>query len=61
MDPVDTESLVSDLSDLELAVLLSLIAHQHCLIETTEGCIEDVATELTLVLFTVWFWMIWIL
>jgi hypothetical protein len=60
MDSIETEYLVSGLTDLELAVLLSLVAHQHCLIQTTEECVEDVAKELALVLFTLCFWMIWI-
>lgn len=40
---------VHDLSDLELAVLLSLIAEQHCLIESSDEIQDDVAAELGLV------------
>lgn len=61
MDSMETEFLVSGLTDLELAVLLSLVTHEHCLIQTTEECVEDVAKELALVLFTLCFWTIWIL
>jgi hypothetical protein len=49
-DKEDISSLVSDLSDLEVALLLSLAGHEHCLIETTNGCIHDVAKELALVI-----------
>lgn len=41
--------LAHKLSDLEVALLLSLIAREHPLIETTEACIGDVAQELALV------------
>ena len=40
---------IQNLSDLELAMLLCLIAKQHCIIETTEEQIDDVAEELALV------------
>jgi hypothetical protein len=49
MEPGDTETLVSRLTDLELALLLSLVAQEHCLIITTPGCIDDVCNELELV------------
>jgi hypothetical protein len=49
-DKGDIRSLVSDLSDLEVALLLSLAIHEHCLIETTNDCIHDVAKELALVI-----------
>ncbi|GFF26307.1 hypothetical protein IFM46972_01735 [Aspergillus udagawae] len=48
-DKEDISSLVSDLSDLEVALLLSLAVHEHCLIETTNDCIHDVAKELALI------------
>ncbi|EAW13213.1 uncharacterized protein ACLA_016590 [Aspergillus clavatus NRRL 1] len=48
-DRKDFRSLVLELSDLEIALLLSLAANEHCLIETTEDCIHDVAKELTLI------------
>lgn len=50
-DRKDFRSLVLELSDLEIALLISLAANEHCLIETTEDCIHDVAKELTLVIF----------
>lgn len=46
----DVSGLVSELSDLEVALLLSLAVHEHCLIETTNDCIHDVAKELALVI-----------
>ena len=38
-----------DLSDLELATLLCLIAKQHCLIETPDDAVVDLVAELVLV------------
>ncbi|KIV93310.1 hypothetical protein, variant [Exophiala mesophila] len=50
MDDVDALlDRVHDLSDLELAVLLSLIADQHCLIESDDDIQDDVAAELGLI------------
>ncbi len=49
---MDLETIVGkvhNLSDLELATLLCLIAKQHCLIETEEDFVDDVAQELALV------------
>lgn len=40
---------IQDLTDLELAVLLSLVAQHHCLIETRDGTLDDLAAELALV------------
>jgi hypothetical protein len=40
---------VPDLSDLELATLLCLVAKQHCIIETADELIDDLASELALV------------
>lgn len=40
---------VHDLSDLELAVLLSLIAREHCLISTPPEGVDDLIEELRLV------------
>ncbi|KIW21569.1 hypothetical protein PV08_02149 [Exophiala spinifera] len=40
---------VNNLTDLELAVLLSLIAQQHCLIQTPGEFQDDVASELALI------------
>ena len=40
---------VEDLTDLELAVLLSLVAQHHCLITSTDHLLDDLASELALV------------
>ncbi|KAK3686032.1 hypothetical protein B0T22DRAFT_430187 [Podospora appendiculata] len=40
---------IHSLSDLELAVLLSLIAHEHCLISTEADSVDELADELRLV------------
>jgi hypothetical protein len=40
---------VDDLTDLELAILLSLVAQHHCLIETPDEILDDVTSELALV------------
>lgn len=40
---------VQRLTDIELAVLLSLVAGQHCIIETEEELIEALTEELQLV------------
>lgn len=40
---------VQGLTDIELAVLLSLVAGQHCIIETEEELIDSLAEELQLV------------
>lgn len=40
---------VQGLTDVELAVLLSLVAGQHCIIETEEESIKALAEELQLV------------
>lgn len=50
MEPLDIVDLVPELSDLELAIFLSLVAREHCLIETKKDAIDDVAKELALVL-----------
>lgn len=49
MDSMNIADLALDLSSLEVALLLSIIAREHCLIETTEDAIHDVAKELALV------------
>lgn len=49
MDDVRLEEIVTRLSDLEVALLLSLAASEHCLIETNSGSINDLAKELALV------------
>ncbi|KAL6237239.1 hypothetical protein BDW75DRAFT_204587 [Aspergillus navahoensis] len=45
----DISALAHELSDLELALLLCLGGQEHCLIEATEGNIDDVAAELALI------------
>ena len=40
---------VGDLTDLELAILLSLVAQHHCLVEAQDDLIDDLASELALV------------
>lgn len=49
MDVSAVADLAPDLSGLEVAILLSLSAREHCLIETTEDAIHDIARELALV------------
>ncbi|KIX08741.1 uncharacterized protein Z518_03398 [Rhinocladiella mackenziei CBS 650.93] len=51
-DDMETQTFldrVEDLTDLELAILLSLIAQHHCLIEAQDDYLDDVASELALV------------
>ncbi|KKK13361.1 hypothetical protein AOCH_004700 [Aspergillus ochraceoroseus] len=48
-DTQDISKLALALSDLELALLLCLAAQEHCLIETTENSVDDVAAELALI------------
>lgn len=43
------EDLVQQLSDVEVALFLSLAAREHCLIETTADSIHDLANDLALV------------
>jgi hypothetical protein len=51
MEELDSiADLISHLSDLELAMLVSLIAQEHCLIETNKDCVEEISKELALVL-----------
>lgn len=40
---------VQTLSDLELAVLVCLVAEQHCIIQTEEQLLDNVKEELRLV------------
>jgi hypothetical protein len=51
MDSYAIQDLVSELTDLELAILLALICQEHCVIETPIVNIDNVAGELALVLF----------
>lgn len=49
MDVSNFVDNVQDLSDLELATLLCLIAKEHCLFEIADELIDDLASELALV------------
>lgn len=49
MDNPRLEDFVRGLSDLEVALFLSLVAREHCLIETTGDLVDDLAKELALV------------
>ncbi|KAJ5977959.1 hypothetical protein N7501_001301 [Penicillium viridicatum] len=49
MDYTDLAGIARQLSDLEVAILLCLVAREHCLIETTSHCINDLAKELALI------------
>ncbi|OQE94187.1 hypothetical protein PENNAL_c0004G03471 [Penicillium nalgiovense] len=49
MDYTDLADIARQLSDLEVALLLCLVAREHCLIETTSHCINDLAKELALI------------
>lgn len=40
---------VQDLSDLELAALLCLVAQEHCIIDTEPDSLDDLVLELQLV------------
>lgn len=40
---------VHELSDLELATLICLVAQEHCIIDTDPGVLDDLVTELQLV------------
>ena len=42
-------SKVQDLTDVELALLLCLVANQHCIIETTEEALDKLEDEILLV------------
>lgn len=45
----DLSDLAQELSDLEVALLLCLVARGHPLLETIDDSIDDVAKELSLV------------
>jgi hypothetical protein len=49
MDDSSIADIARQLSDLEVALFLCLVAREHCLIETTSHCINDLAKELALV------------
>ena len=40
---------VHDLSDVELALLLSLVAREHCIISTPDEAVDELVEELLLV------------
>ncbi|MCJ1394802.1 hypothetical protein MMC18_007682 [Xylographa bjoerkii] len=42
-------SKVQDLTDVELALLLCLVANQHCIIETQEGSLDTLEEEIQLI------------
>lgn len=42
---------VHDLSDLELAALICLVAQEHCIIDTEPDALDDLVQELELVMF----------
>jgi hypothetical protein len=44
---------VQDLSDLELAALLCLVAQEHCIIDTEPDSLDDLVLELQLVSVTI--------
>ena len=43
-----------ELTDIELAVVLSLVAKEHCILETEEEAIDALTDELQLVRLTPW-------
>lgn len=49
MEKLDLADTARQLSDLEVALFICLAAREHCLIETTGHCINDLAKELALV------------
>ncbi|CAG7928850.1 unnamed protein product [Penicillium olsonii] len=49
MDGSNLADTARRLSDLEVALFLCLAAREHCLIETTSNCINDLAKELALI------------
>ena len=49
MDDPTLLDRIQDLTDLELAVLLSLVAEHHTLIEARDEALDDLAAELALV------------
>ncbi|MCJ1433240.1 hypothetical protein MMC27_002599 [Xylographa pallens] len=42
-------SRVQDLTDVELALLLCLVANQHCIVETTEEALDKLEDEIQLI------------
>lgn len=43
---------VHELSDLELATLICLVAHEHCVIDTDPSVLDELVQELELVIFS---------
>ncbi|KAL8735990.1 MAG: hypothetical protein Q9166_000552 [cf. Caloplaca sp. 2 TL-2023] len=54
MTPVGLVQRVEELSDLELALLLSFVATEHCLIETEDTALDSLQQELQLIVSTVY-------
>lgn len=49
MTPLDLVRRVEEFTDLELALLLSFVASEHCLIRTQEEALESLQHEIQLV------------
>ncbi len=49
MDQSTLAGKVQELTDIELALLLSLVAGQHCIIQTEDGVLSSLTKELQLV------------
>ena len=49
MDSSTLVKKVQGLTDIELAILLSLVAKQHCIVQTEEEILESLEKELQLV------------
>ena len=50
MDFANFIERITELTDLELAVLLCLVAREHCIVETDRDAFDDLENELRLVL-----------
>ena len=48
MDSDSVVQVVRDLSDIELATLVCLVAEQHCIIRTADDVLDDVADEIAI-------------
>lgn len=49
MTPLDLVHRVEEFTDLELALLLSFVANEHCLIRTQEEALRSLQHEIQLV------------
>lgn len=49
MSPLNLVHRVEELTDLELALLLSFVANEHCLIRTEEEALDSLQHEIQLV------------